>query len=96
MGPITPLMGLMETNPPTALVQVGPKSLINQIRYKLIRNSNGRYELCIVWMIYSGCKSFKKEFKNTKIATNGSNNATYGTNGNKPANSTSSGRTKKS
>ena len=49
MGPITPLMeSIMETNQPTALVQVGPKSLINQIRYKLIRISNDRYELCIV------------------------------------------------
>ena len=29
-----------------------------------------------------------------KTDNNGSNNATYGTNGNKPANSTTSGRTK--
>ena len=79
MGPMTPLMGLMETNQPTALVQVGAKSHKSKIKQhtvvdlstrpvvsklKLIRNSNGRHEwLNLVQVSKRGLQNAKDSHK---------------------------------
>ena len=47
MGPITPLMGLMETNQPTALVQVGPKSHKSKIKQHTVVDVSTRLEFLI-------------------------------------------------